>query len=392
MPNITPNIVRPKISSSALHFPFTAVEGQKQLKLALILCAIDPKIGGVLISGDKGSAKSTLARSIADILPNPKAKFITVPLGCSSDMLVGSLNLQKVLEDKQVSFQPGLIAKAHEGILYVDEVNLLPDTLVDQLLDVAASNINKVERDGISHEHEANFVLLGTMNPDEGQLRSQLLDRFALNVELSSILDANTRVNIIKKTQAFHENATAFCDSYNKEQQNLKNKIINAQQTLKSIELDDSILLSIANICIKANIEGMRGDIVLTKSAKAHAAWLGKTKVDKQDIDAVQEFVLSHRRKHSNQQSTPPTTPPTQPQKTQTSDNSKTKDKPNTQNESKDEYNDGEDWGSMLKKSHNEIIHQALTIPDTKNIQIKKKEPIDFSLNTGKNTVNKISW
>ncbi|BCE01208.1 AAA family ATPase [Marinicellulosiphila megalodicopiae] len=379
-------------------FPFTAVEGLESLKLALLLNAVDPKIGGVLISGDKGSAKSTLARSMADLITTEQhANFTTLPLGCSVDMLLGTMDLEKVFQDKQVDFKPGLLAKAHQGILYVDEVNLLPDPLVDQLLDVAASGVNKIERDGISHEHDAQFILLGTMNPDEGQLRSQLLDRFAFQVDLTHNNSAQSRVNIIKKTQAFSSDPQTFVQTFEAEQTQLKQKIKDAQSVLAKVELDDKHLLIIANICIDAGVEGLRADIILSKAATAHAAWSGKLSVDQTDIDAVSDFVLNHRR------TTPPTIPPTNPQtppskkeNEQTQSNNKDQNTSPEQNNKNSNQGEGEDWGSMEKKSHNEILKQNLTIPNIKNIEIKKKDKTESSqhLKSNKNetSINNISW
>lgn len=193
-------------------FPFSAVTGQAQYKLALILVAINPTIGGVLVSGPRGCAKSTLARGFAD-LRSANHPFVTLPLGASEEMLIGTLDLQQVLDSKNVAFNPGLLAKADGGTLYVDEVNLLPDSLVDLLLDVAASGVNCVERDGISHEHAAKFTLLGTMNPDEGELRPQLLDRFGLSVQLDNDYSIDERMAIVQSREAFDRDAESLAPS-----------------------------------------------------------------------------------------------------------------------------------------------------------------------------------
>ena len=319
-------------------FPFTAVSGQPAFKLALILAAINPSIGGVLVSGPRGLAKSTLARGLANILPTvhesstleegqqsstqlgqksssqegqkPRPAFVTLPLGASEEMLVGTLNLQQVLDQKQLVFQAGLLSKADQGILYVDEVNLLPDNLVDLLLDVAASGVNVVERDGISQEHRAQFLLLGTMNPDEGELRPQLLDRFGLFVSLTNNLNVQDRIEIVKLREAFDRDPLAFNAQYSDKEHALRNQIAQARAALPHIVCGDDLRTRIAQRCHDANVDGLRADIVWYKAASAHCALEGRQVVTQQDIDAVEDLVLSHRRKPSQ---TPPSTPPASP-------------------------------------------------------------------------------
>lgn len=292
-------------TSTSLEFPFTAVIGQANFKLALTLVAITPLIGGVLVAGPRGSAKSTLARALAPILPskasnktlpNETANFVTLPLGASEEALLGSLDLTKALQQQAVHFQPGLLSKAHSGILYVDEVNLLVDNLVDQLLDVAASGVNRVERDGISHEHAAQFILIGTMNADEGELRPQLQDRFGLMVALQNDYSLQERVDIVKQREAFDADPAAFCLQYEIQQTELKEKVLAAQAKLASVQCDDDIRLLIADRCQAAQVDGMRADIVWLRTAMAHAAWRGVTEVELADVEAVQELVLAHRR------------------------------------------------------------------------------------------------
>lgn len=284
------------VTTPSVEFPFSAIAGQEKLKLALTLAAINPLLGGVLISGPRGSAKSTLARGLAAVLPDENAEFVTLPLGASEDRLLGTLDLNKVLSEKEMVFQPGLLSKAHGGILYVDEVNLLADNLVDQLLDVAASGRNRVERDGISHEHAAKFLLIGTMNPDEGELRSQLQDRFGLMVSLTNNYSLEERVQIVKRRDEFDQNPEPFCLHYAQEQEDLKRRIALAQLKLSTVHCNDSIRMEIARRCQQANVDGMRADIVWLRAASAATALRNAVEIEIQDIDLVEEFVLAHRR------------------------------------------------------------------------------------------------
>jgi magnesium chelatase subunit D len=296
----------------ALNFPFTAVVGQPLFKLALILATINPVIGGVLVSGPRGSAKSTLARSLADVAPfsGDSFPFVTLPLGATEEMLVGTLNLQKVLKEQKVSFQAGLLAKADGGVLYVDEVNLLQDNLVDLLLDVAASGTNVVERDGISHSHQTQFLLMGTMNPDEGELRPQLNDRFGFSVELANEYNIEARVAIVRLREEFDLDPRAFIEKHQTAQATLKAKIILAKNKLAYVSCSDALRIVIAERCQQAKVDGLRADIVWYRAAVAHAAWQAADKssenidVTVQDVDAVEELVLAHRRQ------VPPNNPP----------------------------------------------------------------------------------
>lgn len=323
-------------------FPFSAVVGQEQLKLALILNAIDRKIGGVLISGSRGIAKSTLARGLADLAVIGNEHFVTLPLGASEEQLIGSLSLEKALQDKQVEFKAGLLAKADNGVLYVDEVNLLPDHLVDQLLDVAASGVNHIERDGISHQHAARFVLIGTMNPEEGELRPQLLDRFAFCVELNEQLSTEERVLAVQRRLQFDDSPAAMTDTFQASQQELSQKILSAQQLINRVFLSTEIQLTIAEQCAMAGCEGLRADIALQRAAKAYAAWLGETDVNAAHVDVVAEFVLCHRRHDeapSSSAAQPPSSqsPPSQPHSGEDKESREQQNTPLNQN----------DWGEI---------------------------------------------
>lgn len=293
-------------------FPFSAVQGQSQFKLALLLATVNPLIGGVLISGPRGCAKSTLARAVADLLPVKKdhnPQFVTLPLGASEEMLIGSLDLDSVLNAKNVKFSPGLLKKADMGVLYVDEVNLLSDHLVDQLLDVASSGVNIVERDGISHRHDSRFTLIGTMNPDEGELRPQLQDRFGLMVTLDNTFSIEERISIIKARQAFEENKVAFCNSVQVQQVQLQQQISDAQKLLSDVSCDEQCFIEIATLCQQACVDGLRADIVMHRASLTHAAWCGRTQVTSEDIRQVAPLVLVHRQQASVSSNTTPPNP-----------------------------------------------------------------------------------
>ncbi len=275
-------------------FPFSALLGQPALQRALLLAAIDPSIGGVLIEGPRGTAKSTSARALAELLPD--GAFVTLPLGASEEQLIGTLNIEAALQQGSVRFAPGLLARAHGGVLYVDEVNLLPDALVDQLLDVAASGVNIVERDGVSHQHPARFVLVGTMNREEGELRPQLLDRFGLALALHNCVDAAQRSAIVKARLAFDADPAGFRAQHAHAQAELAADIRAARARLPLLAFDDAVHERVSTLCIAAGVDGLRADLVLLRAARALAALQGAEKIATTHVEAVAGYALHHRR------------------------------------------------------------------------------------------------
>ena len=313
-------------------FPFTAIVGQEEMKLALQLNVIDPKIGGVMIMGDRGTGKSTTIRALADLLPeieivkddpfnshksdldlmsdevkiaiqnsqNIETEFIKIPmvdlpLGATEDRVCGTIDIEKALTEGIKAFEPGLLAKANRGILYVDEVNLLDDHLVDILLDSAASGWNTVEREGISIRHPARFVLVGSGNPEEGELRPQLLDRFGMHAEIRTVKDPKLRVKVVEERTSFDQTPDIWVENYEKQQQELREKIVEAQNLLSSVDLDYNLRLKISEVCSKLDVDGLRGDIVTNRAAKAFAAYNGRTSVTIDDIAKVITLCLRHR-------------------------------------------------------------------------------------------------
>jgi magnesium chelatase subunit D len=320
---------RPNIQPTG--FPFTAVVGMEDLQLALILAAVSPAIGGVLIRGEKGTAKSTAVRALTEILPavdvvegcrfscdpvNPDptcpdgphsatgaisrpARLVELPVGATEDRVLGSLHLERALSEGVTVYEPGLLAAAHRGLLYVDEVNLLHDHLVDVLLDAAAMGRATVERDGVSITHPARFVLVGTMNPEEGELRPQLLDRFGLTVDVVASRDPAVRVEVMRARLAYEADPTAFINRYAGTQAELSERIVKAQSRLADVILTDAALRQIAEICASFDVDGMRADLVTARTAVAHAAWSGRTVVEVEDVRAAAKLALPHRKRRN---------------------------------------------------------------------------------------------
>jgi magnesium chelatase subunit I len=313
-------------------FPFTAIVGQEEMKLSLLLNVIDPKIGGVMIMGDRGTGKSTTIRALADLLPEipvvandpfnsdpsdpdimsdevralielgaeipvvqKKVIMVDLPLGATEDRVCGTIDIEKALSEGVKAFEPGLLAKANRGILYVDEVNLLDDHLVDVLLDSAASGWNTVEREGISIRHPARFVLVGSGNPEEGELRPQLLDRFGMHAEIRTVKEPALRVEIVEQRAEFDQNPQEFVDKNQISQEALQEKIVNAQKLLPSVKIDYDLRVKISEVCSQLDVDGLRGDIVTNRAAKAIAAFEGRTEVTIDDIRRVITLCLRHR-------------------------------------------------------------------------------------------------
>ncbi|MFI8068326.1 putative cobaltochelatase [Streptomyces sp. NPDC086033] len=312
-------------------FPFTAVVGQEDLRLALLLNAVSPAVGGVLVRGEKGTAKSTAVRALSALLPEvsvvPGCRFscdpaapdpscpdgpheagngamrpsrmVELPVGASEDRLVGALDIERALAEGVKAFEPGLLADAHRGILYVDEVNLLHDHLVDLLLDAAAMGASYVEREGVSVRHSSKFLLVGTMNPEEGELRPQLLDRFGLTVEVAASREPDQRVEVVRRRLAYDDDPTGFAARWADEERAVRQRIVGARELLPSVRLGDGALRQIAATCAAFEVDGMRADIVMARTATALAAWAGRTDVLAEDVRQAALLALPHRRRRN---------------------------------------------------------------------------------------------
>jgi Mg-chelatase subunit ChlI len=277
-------------------FPFTAIVGQERMKRALILNAVNPQIGGVLIRGERGTAKSTASRALSQVLP-AGTSFINLPVSATEDRVVGTLDIEKAIQKGEKHFEPGVLYHAHDGILYVDEVNLLDDHVVDLLLDAAAMGVNIVEREGISHSHPARFILVGTMNPEEGDLRPQLLDRFAFSVTIGGLSDMRSRVAIMERRIAFENDAAGFADEWEESEESLRSKILGARAVVSEVKYTRRDLASIAGLTASMKVDGHRGDIVILRGAQAHAALMGRDRINDEDIILAAELALPHRMK-----------------------------------------------------------------------------------------------
>jgi len=312
-------------------YPFSAVVGSEDMALALILTTVSPEVGGVLVRGEKGTAKTTTVRALAQVLPSiavvegcrfscdpldldatcpdgphdhlvarsRPARLVELPVGATEDRVIGSLDLRQALGVGNVVYEPGLLAAAHRGILYVDEVNLLHDHLVDLLLDAAAMGRSTVERDGVSVAHAARLILIGTMNPEEGELRPQLLDRFGLTVEITAPRDPEQRAEVVRRRMGFDRDPASFVAAYAADEQALRIRIATARSLLPSVRLDDRKLATIARVCAAFDVDGMRADIVTARAAAAHAAWHGRREITTSDIRAAARLALPHRRRRN---------------------------------------------------------------------------------------------
>ena len=318
--------------NSKLNFPFTAIVGQEKMKLALVLNAINPRLSGVLIRGEKGTAKSTAVRSLAVLLPtlktvkecpfhcdpeaphkvcmrcrekldgsetletNERQTFvINLPVNATEDRVVGTLDLEHAIKKGEKRFEPGVLADANRGILYVDEVNLLDDHIVDVLLDSAAMGVNSIEREGVSYTHPAEFILVGTMNPEEGELRPQLLDRFGLCVQIEGISNPEQRVEVVRRWVTFEDDPEAFVEEWKDAEADLREQIVHARELLPNVQISDDLLNKIARLSIEIGVDGHRADIIMMKTAKTTAAFHQRTEVTHEDLEESADMALQHR-------------------------------------------------------------------------------------------------
>ncbi|MDO5690038.1 MAG: AAA family ATPase [Tissierellia bacterium] len=288
-------------------YPFTAIVGQEEMKLALLLNLVNPKIGGVLIRGEKGTAKSTAIRAL-EVLANGLAesnrsgqsyeyRLVELPLGTTEDRLVGTIDIQKAIREGERAVQYGLLKEADGNILYVDEVNLLDDNLVDLILDAAAMGVNTIEREGISESHPSRFLLVGSMNPEEGELRPQLIDRFGLVVDVTGESDPDLRVEIMMRRIAYEDDPVVFCEAYQSAEEELREKILNARELLTQVVLSRREIEITARLCCELEVDGHRGDLTLLKTAMTLCAYRGDTRMRYEDLETAARLALTHRRR-----------------------------------------------------------------------------------------------
>ncbi|MBW9221876.1 ATP-binding protein [Methanothermococcus sp. SCGC AD-155-C09] len=370
-------------------FPFTAIVGQEKMKKALILNAINPKIGGVLIRGDKGTAKSTAVRALADLLPEievvencpfncniegdlcdicrenakkeglktvkSKMRVIDLPIGSTEDRVIGTLDIEKAIKEGIKALEPGILAEANGNILYIDEVNLLDDYIVDILLDVAAMGWNIIEREGIKIRHPSKFILVGTMNPEEGELRPQILDRFGLMVDVEGLNNVKDRVEVIKRVEEFNRDPEGFYKKFEEEQNKLREKIENGREILKDVVIEEELLELISRICIELNIPTNRADITVARTAKTISAFNGRTYVTLDDIKEACDLALPHRIRRK------PFEPPQLDRKKineiteEYKDNRDSKDSEEDKNNKNNDKNNNENNNDNLKKNQVKI-------------------------------------
>lgn len=280
-------------STQPRYFPFSAIVGQEKMKRALLLNLVDPSLGGVLILGEKGTAKSTIVRALSQLLEG--LSVVELPIATTEDKLVGSIDVEHALATGELRFAPGILARAHGQILYVDEVNLLEDYLVDILLDVAAMGVNHIEREGISHSHPARFTLVGTMNPEEGHLRPQLLDRFALSVEVRGERSVAARREVLQRRLDYERDPEAFCARYREEEEQLGERLRQARLRLPQLRYAEPLVELVARLGIELQVDGHRSDIMLLKAALATAALEGVEELSPEHVYTAAELVLPHR-------------------------------------------------------------------------------------------------
>lgn len=340
-------------------FPFTAVIGQDYLKRALILNVINPSIGGVLISGEKGTAKSTLVRGLAHLISD--MEFVEVPLNITEDNLVGTIDMEKAIVEGKKSFKSGLLKRAHNNILYVDEINLLSEHIVNCLLEVSSAGINNVEREGISYSHKCKFSIIGTMNPEEGFLRAALLDKFGFYVEVQGSKDASQRIEIIKRRLEFEKDKESYIEGYSRKEKELYESILKAKKILKDVKVTDEIINIVADICTQGNCSGHRAEIVIIEAAKAIAALENRCNITLQDIKEAASYALPHRIREAS------------PDISNYSDEKNSTDK-------------DEDTGENTEESHLEEMEEEKPSENEESIEDEKNHESEISNNSNSST------